>query len=125
MGLGTIIFQLLDGCPALVIPVTSNAPICAWSPWTLSQMRVAQYAAETNQEVSGGYHPGWQHEQLCEYLDTIISVPHLKDTIREKYVEVLGRMVSLIINGALALERCRPVLGKLDPERAGIVMFRY
>ena len=40
-------------------------------------------------------------------------------------MEVLGRMVSLVINGALALEKCRPVLGKLDPERAGIVMFRY
>ena len=125
MGVGTIIFQLLDGCPALIIPVTSHAPICAWSPWTLSQMRIAQYAADTNQEVGSGYHPGWQHEQLCEYLDTIISVPHLKDTIRERYVEVLGRMISLIINGALALEKCRPVLGNLDPERAGIVMFRY
>lgn len=124
-GCGTIIFHLLDGCPALVIPVTSRAPICAWSPWTLSQMRASQSALNPDQGTGGGYQPEWQHEQLCEYLDTIISVPHLKDSIRERYVEVLGRMVSLVINGALALDKCRPVLGKLDPERAGIVMFRY
>ena len=62
---------------------------------------------------------------MCEYLDTIISVSHLRDNVRGRYVEVLGRMISLVINGALALEKCRPVLGKLDPERAGIVMFRY
>jgi hypothetical protein len=40
-------------------------------------------------------------------------------------VDVLGRMVSLVVNGALALDRCTPVLGKLDPERAGVCMFRY
>ncbi|KAJ4301209.1 hypothetical protein N0V90_003300 [Kalmusia sp. IMI 367209] len=121
-GCGTLIFHLLDGCPALVIPVTSKAPICAWSPWTLSQMRAAQYALNPQ---AAAYNPEWQHEQICEFLDTIISVGHIKDTVRERYVDVLGRMVSLVINGALALEKCRPVLGKLDPERAGIVMFRY
>lgn len=88
-------------------------------------MRASQSALNPDQGTGGGYQPEWQHEQLCEYLDTIISVPHLKDSIRERYVEVLGRMVSLVINGALALDKCRPVLGKLDPERAGIVMFRY
>jgi hypothetical protein len=45
--------------------------------------------------------------------------------VRQRYVEVLGRCVSLVVNGALALEGCQPLLGKLDPERAGIVMFRY
>jgi hypothetical protein len=130
-GCGTIIFHLLDGCPALVIPVTSRAPICAWSPWTLSQMRAAQ-----NQFAGGAppmgtgmqqgmYNPEWHHEQICEFLDSVISVPHVNPTLRERYVEVLGRSVSLLVNGALALENCRPLLGKLDPERAGIVMFRY
>lgn len=74
---------------------------------------------------SGGYSPEWQHEQICEWLDTIISVPHVTPALQKSYVDVLGRMVSLVINGALALERCQPILGKLDPERAGIVMMRY
>lgn len=125
-GCGTLIFHLLDGCPALVLPVTSKAPICAWSPWTLSQMRTAQAAVNPNNVAgTGGYSAEWQHEQVCEWLDSIISVPHLNPAIRDRYVEVLGRSVSLVINGALALENCQPLLSKLDPERAGIVMFRY
>jgi hypothetical protein len=71
------------------------------------------------------YSPEWQHEQICEYLDSIISLPHLNPAIRDRYVDVLGRSVSLVINGALALEKCQPLLGKLDPERAGVCMFRY
>lgn len=125
-GCGTIIFHLLDGCPALVIPVTSKAPICAWSPWTLSQMRMAQYALNPQGGPgTGQYSAEWQHEQVCEFLDSVISVQHLNPAIRDRYVEVLGRSVSLVINGALALDKCQPLLGKLDPERAGIVMFRY
>ena len=112
-----------------------------WQP-RLAQMRAAQAHNSPSQfssnahvnvapnpalqaQASGGYNPEWQHEQLCEFLDTIISVPHLNPAIRDKYVDVLGRMVSLVINGALALDRFAPVLGKLDPERAGICMFRY
>ncbi|KAF2740373.1 hypothetical protein EJ04DRAFT_424856 [Polyplosphaeria fusca] len=121
-GCGTIIFHLLDGCPALIIPVTNKAPVCAWSPWTLAQMRQGQYAMNP---LPGQYNAEWQHEQICEWLDTIVSVQHITATVRDRYVDVLSRMVSLVINGALALEKCKPLLGKLDPERSGIVMFRY
>lgn len=116
-GCGTLHFHLLSGCPALVVPVTSSAPLLAWSPWTLSQMR----------DPSCGYQAEIQHEEVCEYLDTIISVPHLNSVVREKYEGVLARSVSLVINGALATERCGNVagMGNVDPERAGIVMFRY
>lgn len=125
-GCGTIIFHLLDGCPALVIPVNKKAPCVAWSPWTLSQMRAAQYALNPAPPGSGGYSPEWQHEQICEWLDTIISVPHMNPALQGRYVEVLGRSVSLVLNGALATDKVPPsILGKLDPERAGIVMFRY
>jgi hypothetical protein len=124
-GCGTIFFHLLDGCPTLVVPVTKNAPITAWSPWTLSQMRASRYSAQSPIPISGNYTPEWQHEQICEYLDSIISLSHINPAIRDRYVDVLGRSVSLVINGALALEKCAPLLGELDPGRAGICMFRY
>jgi len=89
-------------------------------------MRQAKYAMNPPPPGSSMYSPEWQHEQICEWLDTIISVPHLNPALQEKYVEVLGRMVSLVINGALALDHVpQGIIGKLDPERAGIVMFRY
>ncbi|KAJ4370655.1 hypothetical protein N0V83_005176 [Neocucurbitaria cava] len=124
-GCGTIVFHLFDGCPALVLPVTKQAPITAWSPWTLSQMRMAQYAAVPSTPGSGMYSPEWQHEQICEYLDTIISLPHVNPSLQDRFVDVLGRSVSLVINGALALDKCQPLLGKIDPERAGVIMLRF
>lgn len=77
--------------------------------------------------ATSGYQAEIQHEELCEYLDTVISMPHLTPVAREKYEGVLARSVSLVINGALATEKCGHIagMGKLDPERAGIVMFRY
>ncbi|KAJ4984026.1 hypothetical protein SVAN01_10457 [Stagonosporopsis vannaccii] len=125
-GCGTLIFHLLSGCPALVLPVTSSAPLVAWSPWTLSQMRAYQ-ACAPGVLTKDGYAPEVQHEQICEFLDGIVSLPHLAPGVRERYEGVLGRCVSLVLNGALATERSGHVagMGKVDPERAGVVMFRY
>ena len=73
-----------------------------------------------------GYDAALQHEQVCEWLDTVISVKHLDHRVRNVYEDVLGRVVSLVINGALALNRVdKTVLGKVDPTRAGLVMLRY
>jgi hypothetical protein len=90
-------------------------------------MRAAAFTAQgpAPQVTTAGYSPEWQHEQICEFLDTIISLPHVSPALQKGYVDVLGRLVSLVINGALALERCVPVLGKLDAERAGIIMLKY
>jgi hypothetical protein len=76
---------------------------------------------------TSGYQAEVQHEQICEYLDTIISLPHVNPAVREKYEGVLARSVSLVINGALATQNCgnTAAMGKVDPERAGVVMFRY
>lgn len=90
-------------------------------------MRAYQGAAQGFKANEAGYTPELQHEQICEYLDTIISLSHLSPGVREKYEGVLARSVSLVINGALATERCGNVAGiaKVDAERAGVVMFRY
>jgi hypothetical protein len=64
-------------------------------------------------------------EEICEFLDSIISLPHVSPKLQQGYVDVLARMVSLVINGALGLGKCTSILGKLDPERSGVVMMRY
>ncbi|KAH0551194.1 hypothetical protein GP486_007479 [Trichoglossum hirsutum] len=113
-GAAVILFHLLDGCPALVIPVSNRAPICAWSPWTLLNMR------------SAAYRPEIQHEQICEYLDTIVNLDQVYEHVRPRYEEVMARSVSMVINGAINTKFVNPaILSKIDPERAGIVMYRY
>lgn len=76
-GCGSIVFQLMDGCPALVVPVTKNAPITAWSPWTLSQMRQAQYGGMGMGMGlgMGGYNPEWQRKCAMQcFLRPCLSI---------------------------------------------------
>lgn len=127
-GCAMLHFHLFDGCPALVIPVNSQAPIVAWSPWTLKQMQEGMTMQIRDGKVvqGGNYVAEIQHEQICEWLDGLLSVPHVAPEARGVYVDVLARGVSMIVNGALCLDLApKTLLGKIDAERAGIVMFRY
>lgn len=78
-------------------------------------------------DPGSGYRAEVQHEQVCEFLDTVVSLPHLAKEVRDRYTDVLARSVSLVINGALATERCAGVAGmeRVDAQRAGVVMLRY
>lgn len=78
-------------------------------------------------DPKSGYVAAVQHEELCEFLDQIISLEHVDVVVRGRYEGVLARCVSLVVNGALATERSAGLegMGKVDPERAGVVMFRY
>lgn len=107
--------------------------------WMVKEgMEMPKYEVEPTYEANGtpryeasgiqstGYVAEIQHEQICEWLDGLVSVPHLLPEARGAYVDVLARSVSMIINGALCLDSApKGLLGKIDAERAGIVMFRY
>ncbi|TLD39071.1 hypothetical protein E2P81_ATG00058 [Venturia nashicola] len=107
--------------------------------WMVKEgMEMPKYEAEPIYEVNGrpkyevssvpstGYVAEVQHEQICEWLDGLVSVPHLLAEVRGSYIDVLARGVSMMINGALCLDSApKGLLGKIDAERAGIAMFRY
>jgi len=107
-------FHLLNGIPALVLPVTSQAPICAWSPWTLQQMHGDEYSAET------------QYHELFNYLQTIISVGHVEGSVNASYQTLLATGLWSMIQSAMGTRAVAGEIGKVvDLKRAGIVMFRY
>jgi hypothetical protein len=117
-----MIFHLLDGCPALVLPVaTARTPVLAWSPWTLTQMQ--------NRGASG-YTPEKQIGQIVQWVTQLMEWPGLHPCIRDvsqAFDRMMWRVLSMMINGALAAPKGAEgkILGKIDAERAGIVMFRY
>ncbi|KAI9722614.1 MAG: hypothetical protein M1812_001545 [Candelaria pacifica] len=121
-GAGQLTFHLLDGCPALVLPVqATRTPILAWSPWTLDQMKAGPAA---------GYQAQVQHHQICEWLSPLVERNGLYPCVRDQaaFDRVVGRVISMIINGAVAVPPKGldgKFLGKVDGERAGIVAFRY
>ncbi|KAI9793635.1 MAG: hypothetical protein M1835_007107 [Candelina submexicana] len=96
-GAGQLIFHLLDGCPALVLPVqATRTPVLAWSPWTLNQMKAGPAA---------GYQAQVQHQQICEWVSPLVERSGLYPCVQNQaaYDRVLGRVVSMIINGAVAV----------------------
>ena len=101
-------FHLLNGYPSMVILVNNMAPIVAWSPTTLVSVKNPEF------------NPEWWHGQICEFLDSIISVKDCAPGIRANYWLTLGRTTSMVANGALGLSNVQPgILEGLDPERAG------
>lgn len=122
--------HLINGSPSLVIPVIvgrgaqetsgQGAPICAWSAWTLAQMT-------SNMD----YAPERHYEELFRFLESVVSVPDI-DAGKQaggggEWREALARGLQMMIKGAVATKEIldSKVLNMIDPERAGIVMFRY
>lgn len=113
-GEARLTFHLLNGIPALVLPVTAQAPICAWSPWTLLQMQGEEYSAETH------YH------EVFNYLLSIVSVGAVEASMRSAYQGILGQGLWGLIQSVRATRAVAGDVGKVvDMRRAGIVMFRY
>ena len=108
-------FHLINGIPALVLPVVAHAPICSWSPWTLHQM-------QGNTE----YQAGTQYNELFNYLQTVISVGNINESIRNYYQDWLGRGLWDIIQSIQNTKSVAKDIEKvMDLKRAGIVMFKY
>lgn len=113
-GEARLTFHLLNGIPAIVLPVTAQAPICAWSPWTLQQMHGDEFSAEA------------QYHDLSNYLQTIISVGNVEGSPSASYQELLGTGLWSMIQSARGTRSVAGDIGKVfDLKRAGIVMFRY
>ena len=129
-GQAKLMLHLINGCPTLVIPVIAGgseqgiprqgAPICAWSAWTLAQMT-------SNME----YAPERHYEELFRFLESIVSVPDMSSGTHGGgsggWRNALARGLQMMIKAAVATRNIGDpnVLSMIDPERAGIVMFRY
>jgi hypothetical protein len=116
-------FQILDYYPALVLPVTTEAPLYAWSPWTLSQMLDRQR----------GYSKDLQVKEICNFLTGITDRGRLPEEMiadetvyKDKLEIIIGGIVKKALNNSLGPKRSKRLTKSgLDPERAAIVMLRF
>ena len=84
-------------------------------------------ANNTGLGEKGVYSPQKQHTELCGYLLELVdrSGLHPSVTAPGTLERVLGKVVTMIINGALTAPGGNKVCGVVDPERAGLVVMRY
>ena len=77
---------------------------------------------------NGEYTPQKQHSELCGYLLGLVDRGGLHPSVANtpgSLERVVGKVVTMIINGAMTAPRGAKVCGTVDPERAGIVVMRY
>ena len=128
-GCGQLRVHLINGCPTLVIPAVSDVnktPVMAWSPWTLRQMQ----AGSGNVGVGGPgeYSPQKHHTELCGWILGLVDRGGLHPSVTGSpgsLERVVGKVVTMMINGAITAPGGGKVCGVVDPERAGVVAFRF
>lgn len=77
------------------------------------------------------YAPERHYEELFRFLESMMSVPNVEAgknaAAGRGWRDALARGLQMMIKGAVATREIvdPKVVGMIDPERAGIVMFRY
>ncbi|KAH6657584.1 hypothetical protein BKA67DRAFT_532785 [Truncatella angustata] len=115
-GEARIRFHLLTHIPAIVIPIKSSAPVCAWSPSTLDQMLNSR--EEYNDEV--------HRDGILRYLDTVIDVSYMRVQSRDTWRLELSAALDQILIGTKSIPSALgSIADAFSNEHGGIVMFRF
>lgn len=130
--------HILSFVPAFVLPVKASAPICAWSPWTVSQIlqgatfgATGMYGVQGAQggaQGSGGYDATKHYYELLEFVDKIVDEQMIGSEDRGEWKKKAAAAVWGIIDGVRAwgtLWRTGQMGKVVNVESAGIVAFRY
>ncbi|EJD54780.1 hypothetical protein AURDEDRAFT_110266 [Auricularia subglabra TFB-10046 SS5] len=131
-GESVLYYALLNGCPALVLPLLPGSPLVAWHALTLEQL----------QKLDGGVDGArfravadslFEYVALCVDWERVIPDSQLESgesVDHESEVDMLGkrrsavrRAVETLLAGAVQSD-CKEVRSKVDRDRAGIAFFR-
>ncbi|KAF8886586.1 hypothetical protein BD779DRAFT_1530487 [Infundibulicybe gibba] len=115
-GESVINYILLDGCPAIVVPVKVGAPLVAWDALTLDKVwKTGRFEGIVN--------------VLFEYLDFCIDWQRFDNPRGAKPVEgtektVLSDALALLVTAAIRSGRSRKAKSEVDEDRSGIAFWR-
>lgn len=147
-------FHLFAHIPSLVIPVMAEAPVLAWSSWTLAQMLVGrrgggQTAEETyrlskklkhdehlaygdasfleREEKESRYDDKNHFFELMNFLEAMVDPSLMESDTRRRCKSTVGETVQAMLDAVLSVPDAirATAVGHCELERAGFVMFRY
>lgn len=126
-GESVINYVLLNGCPALVVPVMVGAPLVAWDTLTLEQLWGIELPAEGGRSQSGKFEGVvdvlFEFLDLCVDWDRVASEGKEEMPLEEKRVTVRDA-VQLLVAAAIRTKDSKEAKKEVDKERAGIAMWR-
>ncbi|KAJ7136122.1 hypothetical protein C8R44DRAFT_769733 [Mycena epipterygia] len=126
-------YILLNGCPAIVVPVKVGAPLVAWDALTLEELWKVELPAdepeaERTTPALGKY--GGIVNVFFEYLDMCVDWERVVVSgDPEKPSEMDGRKalksaLGLLVAAAVRSKNSKEVKKEIDKERSGIAMWR-
>ncbi|EPQ53447.1 hypothetical protein GLOTRDRAFT_100608 [Gloeophyllum trabeum ATCC 11539] len=126
-------YQLLNGCPAIVVPAKAGAPLLAWDTLTLEHLWAVSLPPESEpampEQARSGFHG--IVTVLFEYLDLCVDWERLVlpegekkgDGMDEKKT-TLKDAVALLVAAAVRSGESKEVKKEVDKERSGIAIWR-
>ncbi|KAK0204030.1 hypothetical protein DFS33DRAFT_1336258 [Desarmillaria ectypa] len=127
-GESVINYLLLNGCPAIVVPVKVGAPLLAWDALTLEELWKVELPPEGGESQPGQFEG--IVSVLYEFLDLCIdwervvleegSSEHDENTKRN----ILKVSLMLLLAAAVRSKECKEVVYEVDKEKSGIAMWR-
>jgi len=134
-------YQLLNGSPAVVVPVKLGAPLLAWDTLTLEELWEVELPAEGGKSVSGRFEG--IVNVLFEYLDMCIDWERAvvplgggegdavagdkgkgKGTDEDMARQCVRGALEVVIAAAVRSGESKEVKKEIDKERSGIAMWR-
>lgn len=136
-------YQLLNGCPAIVVPAKLGAPLLAWDSLTLEELWKVELpaadsegasAAATAMKTAGGRYEGitgvlFEYLDLCVDWDRVV-VPggcgsgDKADAGEDEKRTCVKRSLGLLVAAAVRSGESKEVKKEVDKERSGIAMWR-
>ncbi|KAF7300691.1 hypothetical protein HMN09_00954800 [Mycena chlorophos] len=133
-GESVINYILLNGCPAIVVPVKVGAPLVAWDTLTLEELwKVSLPAEDIDYAKDPGGKFGGIVKVLFEYLDMCVEWERFEVTddtgagVAEGGGDpkmALKAALTLLVAAAIRSKESKEVKKEIDKERAGIAMWR-
>jgi hypothetical protein len=139
-GESVIQYQLLNGCPAVVVPVKPGAPLLAWDAlsleelWKLLLPEGEKGPTEAKDGIEGSVNILLEFLDLCVDWDTMAKPVFTAKPAEVKELEKvkkenekrseLRNAVELLVAGAVKSGESKEVRDKVDQQHAGIAMWR-
>ncbi|KZV99552.1 hypothetical protein EXIGLDRAFT_724583 [Exidia glandulosa HHB12029] len=129
-GESVMYYALLNGCPALVLPLLPGSPLVAWHAMTLEQLQKLEGGVD-GAKFKAVADDLFEYVGLCVDWDRVVPDSQVESSdpagdgadIDGKRKKAVRRAVETLLAGAVQSD-CKEVRSKLDRDRAGIAFFR-
>lgn len=120
-------YILMNGCPAIVVPVKLGAPLVAWDALTLEQLWAVELPSEETGKSSSGQFEGivdvlYEFLDLCVDWSRVVIEGSASGTQDDK--AALKNSLQLMVVAAIRSKECAEVKKEIDKDRCGIAFWR-